>query len=90
MNWHHISEAPEETWMLVAFGSKASGPLGHVIASLRGGVWRDQNGERVETDGYSVFAWMPLPDLPNPGPAPGANSPTVTLGVAGEEGAFNG
>jgi hypothetical protein len=65
MNWQPMDKAPSETLVLLAWGSNASGPMGHEIAKLNSGEWRDAGGERVETDGYRVFAWMPLPDLPN-------------------------
>ena len=65
MKWRELKDAPLETWVLLAWGSYASGPMGHAIASRINGIWRDQNDDRVETDGFIAFAWMPLPDLLN-------------------------
>jgi hypothetical protein len=65
MNWRELNDAPLETFVLLAWGSNASGPMGIEIAKQVKGVWRDQQDERVEADGYRAFAWMPLPDLPN-------------------------
>ena len=64
MSWKQLNTAPTETWVLLAWGSNASGPMGYAIALRHNGVWRDQHDDRVETDGYRAFAWMPLPDLP--------------------------
>jgi len=68
-----ISTAPKDRDILIAWGSKASGCEGFLVghseerASLTGkkDFWVDQAGNQIESDGYRVFGWTELPELPS-------------------------
>jgi len=66
-NWQTFETAPKDREVLVAWGSVASGPMGHdIMKHLRGDTWESTlSGDRLPAGGYSLIAWMPLPALPN-------------------------
>lgn len=61
MIWQTKSNAPANVEVLVKWGTKSHGPQGYEIAKFDGKIWRDNRGERVETEGYEVLGWMLLP-----------------------------
>lgn len=63
--WRTPADAPSATLLLIAWGSKASGPMAYDIGEKRRGKWITDAGQYIETQGYCVCAWMPLPALPN-------------------------
>ena len=62
-NWQPVATAPDDTYVLVLWGSNAAGPEGIEIAERRDdGYWITHGGERIDADGYRVLGWIPLPE----------------------------
>ena len=62
-NWQPVATAPDDTYVLVLWGSNADGPEGIEIAERRDdGYWITHGGERIDADGYRVLGWIPLPE----------------------------
>jgi hypothetical protein len=70
-----ISAAPKDRDILIAWGSKASGCLGFTVGTCGTkyshwtskliDVWHDESGKCIERDGYCIFGWTELPEIPS-------------------------
>ena len=74
-NWNPVETAPKDEVVLCVVGTKSSGPQFVVLAQLLEDTewpsnkkvlrWmeNDRDGTLVETDGFKVLGWQPVPEL---------------------------
>jgi len=66
MKWNSLTTAPNNTPVLIVWGTNSNGAAGLTVAFRHNGVWREiSSGDRIETEGFRALAWMPLPELPS-------------------------
>jgi hypothetical protein len=58
-----ISTAPKDRDILIAWGGHRC--EGFVVGHHRKDYWAERDGSQIEENGYRIFGWTELPELPS-------------------------